>query len=432
MIPVWKEKNDFPLIYWRIIQRRILMIKKYTKKNGSTAYLVKVYLGVDPLTGKKKTTTKRGFKTQKAAKQEAARLQLLAQEDDLVVESNRLFSEIALEWFEQYKNTVKPSTYVVQRVALKNHILPLFGQLRISKISIPYCQKQVNHWFSYYKKFSNLIGMTTSIFQYAISLRLIRRNPMEGVIRPKRQKSIDEEKYVAPFYSKEELLHFLQITKKYPDPLYPMFHILAFTGLRKGELLALRWKDIDFKRGTLSVKQTLTTVEDWKLDFQTPKTEKSLRTISIDNETLRILRQWILKQKSFFLKTGRQPDGNNEQLLFATEDNQPYYLDFLNHNLKKILQENKLNYITVHGFRHTHCSLLFESGASIKEVQVRLGHTDVRTTMDIYTHISEQKKRRNGGSFRRLYEQVIRGRGRDGQKDGQGQKKRISSDKDTL
>ena len=144
--------------------------------------------------------------------------------------------------------------------------------------------------------------MTTSIFQYAISLRLIRKNPMEGVIRPKRQKSIDEEKYVAPFYSKEELLHFLQISKKYPDPLYPMFHILAFTGLRKGELLALRWKDIDFKRGTLSVKQTLTTVEDWKLAFQTPKTEKSLRTISLDNETLRILRQWILKQKSFFLK----------------------------------------------------------------------------------------------------------------------------------
>lgn len=164
------------------------MIKKYTKKNGSTAYLVKVYLGVDPLTGKKKTTTKRGFKTQKAAKQEVARLQLLAQEYDLVIESNRLFSDIALEWFEQYKNTVKESTYVVQRVALNKHILPLFGERRISKISIPYCQKQVNHWFSYYKKYSNLIGMTNSIFQYAKSLRLIRRNPMEGVIRPKRQK----------------------------------------------------------------------------------------------------------------------------------------------------------------------------------------------------------------------------------------------------
>lgn len=85
---------------------------------------------------------------------------------------------------------------------------------------------------------------------------------------------------------------------------------------------------------------------------------------------------------------------NGAQLLFTTEENKPHYLDFLNHNLTKILKENKLKHMTVHGFRHTHCSLLFESGASIKEVQVRLGHTDVRTTMDIYAHVSEQKKKK--------------------------------------
>lgn len=361
--------------------------------------MVKVYLGIDPVTGKKKTTTKRGFKTQKAAKQEVTRLQLLAQEDEIASESNRLFSDIALEWFEQYKNTVKESTYVVQRVALQKHVLPLFGKLKISKISIPFCQKQVNHWYSYYKKYSNLIGMTNSIFQYAKSLRLIRKNPMDGVIRPKRQNRIDEEKYVAPFYTKDEILDFLQIAKKYPNPLYPMFHILVFTGLRKGELLALRWKDINFKRGTLSVKQTLTTVEGWKLAFQTPKTEKSLRTISIDKQTLSLFRQWILKQKAFFLKTGKQSKKNGQQLLFATEENKPYYLDFLNHNLNIILKEHDLKYITVHGFRHTHCSLLFESGASLKEVQVRLGHTDIRTTMDIYTHVSEQKKEETANRF---------------------------------
>lgn len=282
---------------------------------------------------------------------------------------------------------------------MQKHVLPLFGKLKISKISIPFCQKQVNHWYSYYKKYSNLIGMTNSIFQYAKSLRLIRKNPMDGVIRPKRQNRIDEEKYVAPFYTKDEILDFLQIAKKYPNPLYPMFHILVFTGLRKGELLALRWKDINFKRGTLSVKQTLTTVEGWKLAFQTPKTEKSLRTISIDKQTLSLFRQWILKQKAFFLKTGKQSKKNGQQLLFATEENKPYYLDFLNHNLNIILKEHDLKYITVHGFRHTHCSLLFESGASLKEVQVRLGHTDIRTTMDIYTHVSEQKKEETANRF---------------------------------
>ncbi|NLM65873.1 MAG: site-specific integrase, partial [Enterococcus sp.] len=140
-----------------------------------------------------------------------------------------------------------------------------------------------------------LIGMTSSIFHYALNLRLIKPNPMLGIIRPKRRKGIDQELFVAPYYSKEELINFLKIVKKYPDPLYPMFQILAFTGLRKGELLGLRWKDIDFKNQTLSVNQTLTTVEGWKLAFQTPKTEKSLRTISLDENTLQVIRQWILK-----------------------------------------------------------------------------------------------------------------------------------------
>lgn len=350
------------------------MIKKYQKKDGTIAYLVKAYLGTDPTTGKKKYTTKRGFKTQKAAKAEVARIRLQVQENDVVLNSNRLFSEIATDWLAQYKNTVKESTYVVRKLAMEKHILPLFGHLKLSKITIPYCQSQVNYWYSYYKRYSGLIGMTSSIFQYAIGLRLIRNNPMDAVIRPKRKEQIDEEKFAAPYYSKEELLHFLQVVKQYPDPLYPMFHILAFTGLRKGELLALRWKDIDFENETLSVKQTLTTVENWALDFQTPKTEKSLRTISVDPQTLAVIHRWLLKQKEFFLKTGLKPQKNGTQLLFATEKNQPYYLDFLNHNLKKIITQNQLKYMTVHGFRHTHCSLLFESGASIKEVQVRLGH----------------------------------------------------------
>ncbi len=375
------------------------MIQKYTKKNGSVAYLLKAYLGVDPETGKKRTTTKRGFKTQKEAKMELARLQLKIKENDVVVDSNKPFSELAYDWLALYKNTVKESTYVVQRVALEKHILPLFGDLRISKISIPFCQKQVNHWYSYYKKYSNLIGMTSSIFHYALNLRLIKHNPMLGIIRPKRRNGIDQERFVAPYYSKEELIDFLEIVKKYPDPLYPMFQILAFTGLRKGELLGLRWKDIDFKNQTLSVNQTLTTVEDWKLAFQTPKTEKSLRTISLDENTLQVIRQWILKQKEIYLKSGITPEKDNTQLLFTTIENKPYYLDFINHNLNKIIKENELKRITVHGFRHTHCSLLFESGASIKEVQVRLGHTDIKTTMDIYTHVSEKKKEETATRF---------------------------------
>lgn len=88
--------------------------------------------------------------------------------------------------------------------------------------------------------------------------------------------------------------------KKYPDPIYPMFRILAFTGLRKGELLALRWKDINFDECTLSVNQTLSTCENWELKFQVPKTRKSLRTISIDSETVKVIQNGSCDKKSPF------------------------------------------------------------------------------------------------------------------------------------
>ena len=375
------------------------MIKKYKKKNGTIAYMFKAYLGIDPVTGKKKYTTKRGFKSPQEAKKAYNRLMVQVEENDVVTNSQRLFSELADEWFEQYKNTVRESTYVAQKLAYKKHIFPLFGNLKISRISIPYCQKQVNHWYSYYKKYSNLIGLTSSVFKYALSLRLIRSNPMDAVIRPKRKKRIDEERYSAPYYEKEELLEFLEIAKNYPDPIYPIFRILAFTGLRKGELLALRWKDIDFEKSTLSVKQTLATCDKWEIKFQVPKTEKSLRTISIDSETLQVIKRWQLKQKEYFLKMGVKPAKNGEQLLFVSEENKPLYLDYVNHNLKIIINENNLKRITPHGFRHTHCSLLFESGASLKEVQVRLGHTDIKTTMDIYTHVTKKQTEETANRF---------------------------------
>lgn len=375
------------------------MIKKYQKKNGTIAYMFKAYLGIDPVTGKKKYTTKRGFKSPKEARKAYNRLMVQVEENDVVTDSQRLFSELADEWFEQYKNTVRESTYVAQKLAYKKHIFPLFGNLKISRISIPYCQKQVNHWYSYYKKYSNLIGLTSSVFKYALSLRLIRSNPMDAVIRPKRKKRIDEERYSAPYYEKEELLEFLEIAKNYPDPIYPIFRILAFTGLRKGELLALRWKDIDFEKRTLSVKQTLATCDKWEIKFQVPKTEKSLRTISIDSETLQVIKRWQLRQKEYFLKMGIKPTKNGEQLLFVSEENKPLYLDYVNHNLKIIINENNLKRITPHGFRHTHCSLLFESGASLKEVQVRLGHTDIKTTMDIYTHVTKRQTEETANRF---------------------------------
>lgn len=374
-------------------------IKKYIKKNGEVAYKFHVYLGKDPLTGKEIKTNRSGFKTRQEANIALSRLMLQSRNADFIFDSNLHFEKVAEMWLEQYKNTVKASTLTSQKVALRKHILPLFGKIPINKITIPYCQTQVNHWFTYYKKFNNLIMITSQIFQYAISVRLLTNNPMNGVIRPKRQMDIDQEDYASPYYSQKQLSNFLDIAKEQlPFSEYLMFRILAFTGLRKGELHALRWKDISFSHGTLSVKQTVATADGWKLIFQTPKTRKSIRELSLDDETLKLLKRWQLQQKELFFKFGVKNNGE-DQLLFTSEENNVLYLDFLNHRLTKLLKDNDLDHMTVHGFRHTHCSLLLESGVPIKEVQERLGHTDIKTTMNVYAHVTDKKREATGNRF---------------------------------
>ena len=381
---------------------RIIMpkIKKYKKKDGTYAYKFQAYLGVDPKTGKPKKTTRRGFETRQAANVALSKLTVQSTNANFILDSHLPFEKVADMWLEQYRHTVKASTLTSQKVALRKHVLPLFGKIPISKITIPYCQEQVNHWFTYYKKFNNLIMITSQVFQYAINVRLLTTNPMDGIIRPKRQMDIDQEEYAAPYYSQQQLTDFLKIAKNDCDEMvFLMFRILAFTGLRKGELHALRWKDIDFSRGTLSVKQTLATTEGWKLIFQTPKTRKSIRELSLDDETLRLIRQWKMHQKEFFFKFGTKVMLDQDQLLFTSAENKVLYLDFLNHHLTKLIKENNLDHMTVHGFRHTHCSLLLEAGTPIKEVQERMGHTDIKTTMNVYAHVTNKKREETGNRF---------------------------------
>ncbi|MGH2285413.1 Arm DNA-binding domain-containing protein, partial [Enterococcus faecalis] len=114
------------------------------KKNGEKAWYFKIYLVTHPLTGKKKYTTKRGFRTQKEAKIALARLEMEIQKNGIPSSTNITFQEVAFMWLENYKNTVKESSYSRTEIIFRKHILPSFGKIEISKISTAYCQKIVN------------------------------------------------------------------------------------------------------------------------------------------------------------------------------------------------------------------------------------------------------------------------------------------------
>jgi integrase len=135
-----------------------------------------------------------------------------------------------------------------------------------------------------------------------------------------------------------------------------------------------------------------------RLLIQTPKTATSKRTIVLDAITLSMLSTWRKRQAMDFLKLGYNTM-NEDQLIFPNTKNELMIPTKPDQKLDRMIKKNGLNRITVHGFRHTHCSLLFEAGASIKEVQDRLGHADIQTTMNIYAHVTEKAKEKTAEKF---------------------------------
>lgn len=138
-------------------------------------YMFKMYIGIDPQTGKKKQTTRRGFKTQKEATLEASRLALEVANGSIQRQDNITFADVYKDWYEAYINTVRESTYARTSAMFNNHILPYFGNKHIRTIKIAQCQKAVNDWFKLapnnYKKWFNY---TSNVF----SITLLSKNTL--------------------------------------------------------------------------------------------------------------------------------------------------------------------------------------------------------------------------------------------------------------
>ena len=369
------------------------MIKQYTKKSdGKKYYMFQIFLGRDEITGKKRYTTRRGFKTRKEALLCEAKIKTEIDTNGLLNTDVTTFKEIYELWYEGYQHTIKESTLLVNQ-HIFNLLLDKLENMQLKKLTLPYCQKIINN---YSKSFSLAVLKKIKIYgsmilDYAVKMKVIYSNPMKDVLLPKKKDDItsdDKDKY----YSKEELKQFLELVESEHDiKLTAMFRLLAYTGIRKGELQALNWDDIDFTNNMITVNKTLALNTEKKVVVQTPKSKSSKRSISIDEQTANILKRWKLKQRERFLMVGTRI--KKHQPCFSDEVTNSYlYLNFMNANLKRICKKNEFKLIKVHGFRHTHCSLLFESGFTIQEVQDRLGHSDLKTTMSIYAHVTEKQR----------------------------------------
>jgi len=375
-------------------------IEPYTK-NGKTYYHVKGYLGIDPLTGKQKNFDKRGFKTLSDADFAYSKAKVAFKEGEYQQKTNRYtFEEVYKHWFKVYKNTVKESTYVKTEELFNNHILPKIGNYVISQIKPFHLQDAVDDWHEHLKKYKIVYNYMKRIFKYAYTQEYIKKIPTDKVIVPTKEVEYATHDREKDFYSKSELEDVLETIKRNESlKWYAVFRLLAFSGIRRGEALALTWEDINFQEGTLDINKTLAQGEDNALIVQSPKSKESIRNIGLDQATIQTLKQWKAKQAEFLLGRGFNAMQSN-QLVFSNEKNNSHlYLGAFRVAFVRICEDHELERIHIHGFRHTHASLLFEAGLKMEEVKERLGHSKIETTMNIYTHVTPERKDKSGEKF---------------------------------
>ena len=368
------------------------MIKKYTTKNGETRYLFQTYLGIDPATGKERRTTRRGFKTMKEAKQAERNLLLDVEENGLPSNQSDgfqdpTFEELASLWLENYKTTVKPSTFENVRSKVEKMTEEHFEGLKLKKITVAYCQRVVIKLSKSYVLYNHYLSVINRIFKYAVLMDILDSNPFDKVIKPKSRQTQRK----GNFLTKEELKKFLKLAQNTTlSYFFPLVHLMAYTGLRQGEALALKWSDIDFENKKITVDKTAVRIKE-KQTIQTPKTKNSKRVISIDPTTLSILKSWKKDQIKIYFKNGKHFEGD-ENFIFTNQRAEWVHIHNFIPYFKRFITDHKLKPITPHGLRHTHASLLFSAGVEPKNISDRLGHSTVQITLDLYTHITEEQR----------------------------------------
>ncbi|KRM07728.1 integrase [Liquorilactobacillus ghanensis DSM 18630] len=380
-------------------------IKEKIYKNGKKSYYFQIYLGTDS-TGKPKRTTKRGFKTPALANAAYRKIQtqVLNGTYEITTRSSKTFKDEYLEWFEnQYRNTVKSSTLYKTKQIFDCHILPDIGDLELNKITSDILQPIVENWISAYKKPNIVSRYAKRVFDYAYIKKEISANPFDHVLLPKVRSKNAKDSH--NFLSTDELKKFVEYVldnSSIDDPgkiefFKTVFFItLAYTGMRKGELLALTWKDVDLENKTIDINKTIVTNESGKMALQPPKWD-SYRKISINQLTFEML--------------SKLRKINNSKLVFPNQKDNYFNLSKPNNWLNSIIDMGSADYaaafklthdqryksfiprITPHGFRHTHATWLFEKNPGIlpKTVQKRLGHKNIGVTLNIYTHVSSNQ-----------------------------------------
>jgi integrase len=297
-----------------------------------------------------------------------------------------LFTDWIDIWLAQKKNEIRQNTYESYELFAKVHIKPYFKELGVSLKDIK--PQQIHSYYNMLAKTQNANTVKKhhviihGALEDALRKNMILFDPSERVSLPK-----PKARFVGKAYTAEQANRLLSVISG--TTIEPAIILGLYYGLRRSEVLGLRWKDIDFENNTISIKNTVVKMITLS-EQETTKSAASRRTMYIIPVTKQYFQNLKERQEENEKLFGKEYFEGDHVCIW--NDGRPLAPDYVSHSFKKLLAKNNLPPLRFHELRHTAGSLLLANGLSIKQIQEYLGHERVSTTLDIYGHLTTEGK----------------------------------------
>jgi len=354
------------------------------KRHGGWGF--KVEAGPHPETGQRRQIKRQGFRTKREAEKALADVQKTVFDGTVVANSNVRLDDFLDEWLAGQDARLKPSShhsYVIASKRLKRHL----GRCRLQALT----PLQIETFYAELldhggrngealapKTVKNTHVVLRKALADAERLGLVQRNAAAAARGP----SVTRSEMMT--WSSDQLKEFLAVAQH--SRMRNAFTILASTGMRRGELLGLRWGDVDFDSSQIAIVQTVSKVNG-RIVVGQPKTSGSRRTVYVHDTTMKALRQQRQLQAEERLAAGPAWDADND-LVFRNEMGGPVNPERFSRHFRQLVEESDVPRIRLHDLRHTNATLSLKAGVHPKVVSERLGHSSIAITLDLYSHVT--------------------------------------------
>ena len=364
-------------------------MRGHITKRGKDSYTIVLNLGRDPSTGKRKQQWVSVKGTKKDTEKRLSELLSHIDNGSYIKPYKTTLAEFLDRWLKDYAYAnLAPRTAEGYETIIRQHLIPKLGSIPLIRIKPEHIQKYYSETLANGRcdgkgALSSLTvrhhHMTLhNALKCAVKWGLLVRNPADAIDAPRTTHT--EMKVM----SEDDLNMFLEVAK--PTPYYSLFYLALFTGMRRSELLGLRWSDVDLLLCQLSVTRAMHRLRNGDIVFRPPKTAKGRRIVSLSPSTALVLREHREGQETIRLLQGLRLRDND--LVFSREDGSPLVPNAVTSAWIRLVRRAGLEGIRLHDARHTHASLMLKQGVHPKIVQERLGHSTIAITLDTYSHVA--------------------------------------------